>query len=242
MESIINFRSFIGLKNKENSTIKEKKLFRSAAPEYGSENDFLKLHLLNLDTVIDFREESEKKILLQQKFNQQFHRKAAEIDVANILNPEEIAKKRLDKENIDLYYQQIYSVLPTHFHHQYQVLTKSLNKGENLLFHCTAGKDRTGFAAYLILSALGVHEDDIMEDYLASNAAALKLYEMRKDDLSNLAAHQITEENARHLFGVQEKYLNTAARSIKDNYKSTERYLTEILLADIHAIREHYLA
>lgn len=241
MESIMNFRSFTGLKNKENASIKTNKLFRSAAPEYGSQNDFLQLHELNLDVIIDFREENEKKALLQQEFNQQFHRKAAAINVANILSSDEIAKTQLDKDNIDLYYQKIYHVLPTHFHHQYQSLIKSLNKGENLLFHCTAGKDRTGFAAYLILSALGVHQDDIMADYLQSNDAALKLYEMRKDDLLNFPTHSISEETVQHLFGVQEEYLNTAIRTIQDNYKNTDRYLSEVLLADINAIRQNYL-
>ncbi len=38
-----------------------------------------------------------------------------------------------------------------------------------LVFHCTAGKDRTGFAAALMLSALGVERDTIMQDYLLSN-------------------------------------------------------------------------
>jgi protein-tyrosine phosphatase len=38
-----------------------------------------------------------------------------------------------------------------------------------LAFHCSAGKDRTGFAAALLLMALGVERDDIIEDYLATN-------------------------------------------------------------------------
>ena len=38
------------------------------------------------------------------------------------------------------------------------------------LFHCTAGKDRTGFAAALILSALGVPRETVLEDYLLTNA------------------------------------------------------------------------
>ncbi|MFC3124213.1 tyrosine-protein phosphatase [Pseudoroseomonas globiformis] len=38
-----------------------------------------------------------------------------------------------------------------------------------LLFHCTAGKDRTGFAAALLLTALGVPRDTILADYLATN-------------------------------------------------------------------------
>ena len=37
------------------------------------------------------------------------------------------------------------------------------------MFHCTAGKDRTGFAAALILQALGVSRTDIMQDYLLTN-------------------------------------------------------------------------
>ena len=38
-----------------------------------------------------------------------------------------------------------------------------------LLFHCSAGKDRTGFGAALIQTALGVAWDDIMDDYMATN-------------------------------------------------------------------------
>jgi len=39
-----------------------------------------------------------------------------------------------------------------------------------LVFHCTAGKDRTGFAAALLLTLAGVSWDDVMEDYLRTNA------------------------------------------------------------------------
>ena len=44
------------------------------------------------------------------------------------------------------------------------------NDGEHaLLFHCTAGKDRTGIGAALILSALGADREAIMEDFLLTN-------------------------------------------------------------------------
>ena len=45
----------------------------------------------------------------------------------------------------------------------------SLEKDRSLLFHCTQGKDRTGTAAMLILSVLGVSEEIIIEDYLMTN-------------------------------------------------------------------------
>ena len=38
-----------------------------------------------------------------------------------------------------------------------------------IVFHCTAGKDRTGFAAALLLTLLGVPWDDVMTDYLRTN-------------------------------------------------------------------------
>ena len=44
-----------------------------------------------------------------------------------------------------------------------------LDNGEPLVFHCTAGKDRTGLAAALVLYALDVSESDIWHDYLLTN-------------------------------------------------------------------------
>lgn len=237
----MNFRTFNGLKTKENARIQENKLFRSAAPEYGTEDDFIQLKNFQLNTIIDFRDEHEKKILLQEKFNEQFHRESAAMNVANFFDHEEIKRIGLNSDNIDLYYKNIYRVLPTHFHNQYQTLVQALNDGKIFLFHCSAGKDRTGFAAYLILSALGVHQDDIMEDYLRSNDSALALYESRKNEKSNLPTEQLSTETIQRLFGVQAEYLDTAMQSVQENYKGSERYLSEILKADIHAIHKHYL-
>ena len=45
----------------------------------------------------------------------------------------------------------------------------TLEDGKALLFHCTQGKDRTGVAAMLILSALGIPEEIIIDDYLLTN-------------------------------------------------------------------------
>ncbi|MEQ3517858.1 tyrosine-protein phosphatase, partial [Enterococcus cecorum] len=51
----------------------------------------------------------------------------------------------------------------------FNVLLENDKEGESVVFHCTAGKDRTGVAAFLILSALGVSEKQIVEDYLYTN-------------------------------------------------------------------------
>lgn len=44
-----------------------------------------------------------------------------------------------------------------------------LRNDGNLYFHCTAGKDRTGVAGFLIMMALGMDEKDAVNEYLLSN-------------------------------------------------------------------------
>jgi len=53
----------------------------------------------------------------------------------------------------------------------FRTLFATLSDGTHrpLVFHCTAGKDRTGFASALLLSLLGVPWDHVMEDYLRTN-------------------------------------------------------------------------
>ncbi|SKA35175.1 protein-tyrosine phosphatase [Enhydrobacter aerosaccus] len=53
----------------------------------------------------------------------------------------------------------------------FRTLFATLSDGTHrpLVFHCTAGKDRTGFASALLLTLLGVSWDDVMEDYLRTN-------------------------------------------------------------------------
>lgn len=62
-----------------------------------------------------------------------------------------------------------------------------------LAFHCSAGKDRTGVIAALLLSSLGVADDDIAEDYTTSAAAMDKLVEWivaQRPDAADVMARQ----------------------------------------------------
>ena len=68
---------------------------------------------------------------------------------------------------------QITRELAGNHHREYQQLFEHLLVAKNgFLLHCSAGKDRTGFGAALILAALGVDEKTIMQDYLLTNEAA----------------------------------------------------------------------
>ena len=96
----------------------------------------------------------------------------------------------------------------------------------SLLFHCSQGKDRTGCAAMLILSALGVSEEIIMEDYLLTNIFNADLIEgQRKMLLSNGIKESELEKYMIVLDEVNPKLMNTLLSWLKENYGSPVGYI-----------------
>lgn len=85
-----------------------------------------------------------------------------------------------------------------------------------VVFHCTAGKDRTGFAAALVLSVLGVERDTIMQDYLLTN----QLYR-RSPSLEEHGPAHVMEV----VWQVQPVFLQTAFDVIEREYGGLSRYL-----------------
>ena len=97
-----------------------------------------------------------------------------------------------------------------------------------VLWHCSAGKDRTGFAAALILELLGVDRDTIMADYLKTNECQkddlLRLYEM-VDRAGGL--NETTQKGLDCLFAAQAEYLAAVFDAIDARYGGMERFLTD---------------
>lgn len=87
-----------------------------------------------------------------------------------------------------------------------------------LVFHCTAGKDRTGFAAALILRSLGVSEQDVMRDYLLTNER------LRVPDASR---HGLAPEVGAVLWRVQPQFLQAAFEAVQSRYGGLEGYLRD---------------
>jgi protein-tyrosine phosphatase len=109
-----------------------------------------------------------------------------------------------------------------------------LESDDPLVFHCTAGKDRTGFAAALILLALGVSRDDVMRDYLLTNQRLKP-----KTEWKGLAP-----DVASVLYRVQPEFLDAAFEAVQQKYGSLETYLREGLglrEAERARLRELYL-
>jgi protein-tyrosine phosphatase len=85
-----------------------------------------------------------------------------------------------------------------------------------LLLHCSAGKDRTGFGAALLLLALGVAWEHVMQDYLASN------HFWRREVMRGL---DLSPELKEVLLGAHAPLLESAFGAIRDTYGSLDAYL-----------------
>lgn len=111
-----------------------------------------------------------------------------------------------------------------------------------LLFHCSAGKDRTGIAAALFLTALGVEQDYVMADYLASN-------HFRKSENERLIAYmsesyQIPEAYGKAIAGVESEYLEATFAAMEAYSGSVANYIAQELGMDeekIEALQRKYL-
>lgn len=108
----------------------------------------------------------------------------------------------------------------------YRQLVALLQRPEEgaLVQHCAVGKDRTGIGSALVLFALGVDEKTVMEDYLVTD---ITLAPFREQLLTSLA--DTLNEKALSQFSfvlsVQEAFLATALRTIKERYGSINRWL-----------------
>lgn len=103
------------------------------------------------------------------------------------------------------------------------------------LYHCTSGKDRTGWASAVILTLLGVPRETVMADYLASND-----YLRAKNDATiamlGKSPTPIARENLEPVLTVRAAYIEAAFAEVDKRYGSFDRYVREGLGLDDAAI------
>ena len=93
-----------------------------------------------------------------------------------------------------------------------------------LLIHCMSGKDRTGFAAAVLLLAVGVPIEVVMEDYQLTN--------QYRRDVSHLFGPKTPDDVVALLLSAQTRYLSAALEEIDRVHGSFEIYLTQALGVD----------
>ncbi len=97
------------------------------------------------------------------------------------------------------------------------------------VFHCTTGKDRTGWAAAALLTLLGVPKETVMADFLRTNEYTLPQF---KPAIDRFVAAGGERAIAEAIFGVKAEYLEASFDEMGKRYGTIERYFAEGLGID----------
>ena len=113
-----------------------------------------------------------------------------------------------------------------------EVLKKILTLPEKdyaVVFHCTAGKDRTGILAALLLAFLGVGREEILDDYLFTNKVTQgKAKFIYLGVLISKQSHKIANK-IRQYYIAKRDYIESAIKSLKNDYGSLENFFDQRL-------------
>ncbi|MDL2283584.1 tyrosine-protein phosphatase [Oxalobacter sp. OttesenSCG-928-P03] len=230
-----NIRDLGGYRGADGKRVAWGKFFRADDLAHLTDEDVAYLASIPITTVFDFRTQREVDFApdrLPSTVKNIVHRPLAPGNVA----PSEIQDGKFGA----------YDDTATFMHVVYRelVASESINAvyreffahiaNENelpILFHCTAGKDRTGIAAAFLLFALGVDKETILQDYIDSNRYLSGKYTRLTQDNPQLAV----------LYSVTPGYLLTAIETMEQTCQTVENYLSHVLEVDLAALRAKYL-
>ncbi len=227
LQGAVNFRDLGGYQTKEGKTVKMGLLFRSAALNTLTDADVAKIASLHIKYDFDFRGPYEVKTA-PDKIPAGTRRISLPAGSENV-GDSNYMKNMSKYMKSDSFLVSFYTVL-TPYKDRYTPLFDSLIANKNaspMLFHCTAGKDRTGIAAAFILYALGVNEETIFDDYEATN------YYRRNENAKAIAQmtkyYGMDEKVATSMMGAKREYIKATFTTIKAQYGTMENYLEKVL-------------
>lgn len=236
LKNTLNTRSLSNLVNKNGKSIKKHLLIRSdALHSIDSEDCKVLQETYQLKRIIDLRCENEALARPDQEL----------LGVSYILNPIlpnerlGVTRKKDDKHDFKDFIEEVHrqgekndleymcniyrEIITSDFSNQayanfLNVLLEDV--GGATLWHCSAGKDRAGFATILVLYILEFDVDTILEDFLATNI----FYQGRVEELVNYygEAYRNTLSN---VFGVHKRYIEVLFSEMEQRYGSIDAYI-----------------
>jgi protein-tyrosine phosphatase len=256
LQGAINFRDLGGYATTDGLFVRWGRLYRSSELGHLTESDLGYLQQLKVRLICDFRTGEERKHLADRwpaspqadtasfPIGDGSGKNSASLQTLQRLLAQDPQPDRLRDEMTSLYREMAIDGAP-----EFSGAIREIANGHlPFVFHCTAGKDRTGIFSAILLRILGVPAGTVMSDYLLSNQYLLTPESVSRMQASLHAAMPNTpplNPDAIHvLLGVDKAYLSAALAAIDekygsfDNYRRTALHLSD---ADVRLLRSQLL-
>lgn len=232
-----NFRDLGGYRTADGRTVKWGLLYRSGAMNALTPADFAALAKRGLVTVCDLRDTHER--AKAPVAWPEAHKPAVFADDYDMTGDmRALADPKLDGAKARSIMTHTYTELPFRFAGAYRRMFAELAAGHApLAFNCSAGKDRTGVAAALLLTVLGVPRATVMQDYMLSNRYFDPARAARQDPNAAAWTKALPADVVSALMGVDPAYLDAAFAAIAAKPGGMAAYQRDQLGLDAATIR-----
>ena len=240
-----NFRDLGGYPTASGGAVRRGRVYRADALSTLTEPDLATLHGLGLRLVVDFRGDEEV-TLEPGPYREHPTVRYVHVPIGENASPAEWRARFESGDLGDLDEGWLARTYVAMLDARPEVFASVLGElaGEAALpavFHCTAGKDRTGVMAMLILSLLGVPREHIVADY-----ALTTRYTQGKIQAANrwFGERGIDQEKAAHLFSARPENMQAALDHLDSKHGGVERYAREAMgleSATLDALRRNLI-
>jgi protein-tyrosine phosphatase len=232
--TVPNLRDVGGYKTGAGATVARGLVYRSGAFNPMSADDIKKLERVGLKNDYDLRTTSEAKVSPDQMpLGVQYQllnvladaKSAAQAELETLMRDPKEANVVLGGGKIEALFMKGYREfisLPS-AKHSFHTLFLSLANRQKLpaVFHCTTGKDRTGWAAAALLTLLGVPKETVMADYMRTNDYTIPQFQGTIDGFVAAGGDRAI---AIAIFGVKAEYLEASFDEMQKRYGTIEKY------------------
>lgn len=222
LEGVSNFRDLGGYATASGKTVKWRTIFRSDTLSSLTDKDVQTVIDLGVNTTCDLRYGEERLAEPSRFLNHE------NVEVLELGLTERPSESFLDSfvpsadagAQAHAYLVENYSNYPVLYADAYKTIFERLIGGDRLVVHCTAGKDRAGTAAALVLLALGVPREIVFEDYFLTN---------QYWDRGGREKPGMDAETVASIFSARNEYLSAALDTIDNKFGGIDTYLSDHL-------------
>ncbi len=239
-EGGINFRDIGGYRTEDGRTVRYGQFFRSGMMSGLTESDVGELNALTIRSICDFRSRNEREEhpshwIAGKDIDQSLRHDTDGLgDVTKFYESVRKAPEMAREVMLGAY-----RTMPYTLAESYRAMFAFMLAGRvPMIFHCAGGKDRTGIAAGLVLTALGVPRDTILQDYRATDRLYDRLFEVMRAQAEGSFDLDKDREIWRPLLVCEPAYLEATFAEMELRDGSVEGFLNDHVGVDGSALEK----